>query len=382
VTTSQHALTEAEQTIWDAALHTLQNLNCPTQDDDEEAEVWVNALVTIVLLGSKQRRAWVPQVVHCVAAQQHDTTWLTHRFDEALKRVHSAVDSDKESSDTPRRVALLQKLQLKVLGGDQVSVEASGRDTGSPARTLEKQRTSNRSRQQAHDLWRSPLGQKGRKQISGLSIQRNLVPSRESLSLRLPEEPTFVDTLAVLNAVIREVQQVSLVAIDTEWMDGDSDVGDVLVGTNRLSTFQVSYYVHQTTPTTSNGAVISHVVDLKPALSSTAYLDAARNLISSILDSSETLILGFSIGHDLKILEQFMGRKLQPTTMLDLQLLLGDGTLGLRACVAKYSRIPLSKEEQCSDWGRRPLSESQLRYAGLDAAILIYLLAAHESQIV
>jgi len=73
-----------------------------------------------------------------------------------------------------------------------------------------------------------------------------------------------------------------------------------------------------------------------------------------------------------------LGRKLQPTTILDLQLLLGDGTLGLKACVAKYSQTPLSKEEQCSDWGGRPLSHSQLHYAGLDAAILLYLLAEYK----
>merc|ERR1712157_702466 len=48
---------------------------------------------------------------------------------------------------------------------------------------------------------------------------------------------------------------------------------------------------------------------------------------------------------------------------------------GLKACVARYASMPLSKDCQCSDWGRRPLSKAQLNYAGLDAAVLLVLLA-------
>jgi hypothetical protein len=39
----------------------------------------------------------------------------------------------------------------------------------------------------------------------------------------------------------------------------------------------------------------------------------------------------------------------------------------------------LSKEQQCSDWARRPLSMAQLEYAGLDAAVLLILLAVLEN---
>jgi len=35
----------------------------------------------------------------------------------------------------------------------------------------------------------------------------------------------------------------------------------------------------------------------------------------------------------------------------------------------------LSKNEQCSDWAQRPLTANQLEYAGLDAAVLLVLLA-------
>ena len=72
------------------------------------------------------------------------------------------------------------------------------------------------------------------------------------------------------------------------------------------------------------------------------------------------------------------------TRVLDLQSLMAaemqhekrtSGPPGLKACVSNYSLVPLSKDCQCSDWGLRPLTKEQLDYAGLDAAILLVLLA-------
>jgi ribonuclease D len=64
---------------------------------------------------------------------------------------------------------------------------------------------------------------------------------------------------------------------------------------------------------------------------------------------------------------------------LDIQLLLASekekALPGLQKCVSKFSDMPLSKIEQCSEWGNRPLRSSQLEYAGLDAAILLVLLS-------
>jgi ribonuclease D len=112
------------------------------------------------------------------------------------------------------------------------------------------------------------------------------------------------------------------------------------------------------------------------------YLVHTRNLIADILESTQFNILGFSVGHDIPILEQFVGRPLQPTMLLDLQLILAPGNdpsrlPSLKTCAALYSQVPLCKQQQCSDWGQRPLTLAQQNYAGLDAAVLLYLLAEY-----
>ena len=49
--------------------------------------------------------------------------------------------------------------------------------------------------------------------------------------------------------------------------------------------------------------------------------------------------------------------------------------MSLQACVARHLRERLDKTEQCSDWAARPLSDSQVAYAALDAAVLLRLAA-------
>ena len=106
--------------------------------------------------------------------------------------------------------------------------------------------------------------------------------------------------------------------------------------------------------------------------------------------SEEILILGFSIGNDIPHLERFCcscceGKTpLRHQSILDLQQMqcsLEGGSSsslpGLKACVSRFSTASLSKTEQCSDWSQRPLSAEQLSYAGIDAAVLLALLAEY-----
>jgi ribonuclease D len=52
---------------------------------------------------------------------------------------------------------------------------------------------------------------------------------------------------------------------------------------------------------------------------------------------------------------------------------LGSKELGLAALVQAHFGVRLSKEHQRADWGRRPLSRDQLRYAALDTHFLLPL---------
>jgi ribonuclease D len=111
------------------------------------------------------------------------------------------------------------------------------------------------------------------------------------------------------------------------------------------------------------------------------YQKLAQHVVQWLFESDVT-VLGFSFGHDVPMLEAFVGHSL-PHNFLDLQLLMtadGSSVPGLKACAARFSTMPLSKDEQCSDWARRPLSQSQMYYAGLDAAVLLVLLAEHAKE--
>lgn len=84
-----------------------------------------------------------------------------------------------------------------------------------------------------------------------------------------------------------------------------------------------------------------------------------------------------SAGEDIETLAPWLPHG--PATLFDTQLAAAfaghDLGLGYRALVAEFCGEELDKGETRSDWNRRPLSDSQKRYATLD---VVYLEALHE----
>jgi hypothetical protein len=202
--------------------------------------------------------------------------------------------------------------------------------------------------------------------------------------LQLPNQPVWIDAVEEMGRLRKTLATCTVVAIDTEWYTNPVD------GSTCLATIQVA--IRRTNAGDPNDSqILSWVVDLigtrYEAERRERYVEGCRDLVEELLENY--VVLGFAVGHDLHILAEWVARPFNTNRVLDLQRLWASKAMpGLAACVERYAviesncenecdikRYCLSKDEQCSEWNRRPLTSSQIEYAGLDAAILITLLA-------
>jgi ribonuclease D len=86
--------------------------------------------------------------------------------------------------------------------------------------------------------------------------------------------------------------------------------------------------------------------------------------------------------YDLYVLQRYGGIRIRNLfdTMISAQLL-GCGAVGLAALVRDHFGVELSKDQQRTDWSRRPLREVQIEYAKSDVAYLIELATLLEKQL-
>lgn len=66
------------------------------------------------------------------------------------------------------------------------------------------------------------------------------------------------------------------------------------------------------------------------------------------------------------------------TREVSIRLRRGASAHSLREVCARELGVELDKREQAGDWTRRPLTESQVTYAALDAEVLLRLFAHFE----
>ena len=197
----------------------------------------------------------------------------------------------------------------------------------------------------------------------------------------MPFEPLWVSGDASIRAVHSELRALCRarsaahrplrVGIDTEWMDGEGEGALPLVAVVQLAVEQKAW-----------------VIDALPRADEEE--GDTRSALGGLLrwlldeaDASDVTLLGFAFAGDMAVLRPLIGASPPhcsptqcPRNLIDVQALArlrGEDTPSLKKVCARTIGQRLDKTEQCSDWGRRPLRREQLRYAALDALILIFV---------
>jgi len=372
-------------------------------------------LLEMLRLSDKQRSSWIPQA----------TTRLTEEFGKA-RSVRGIEDAMKHPNrPTQRQLQLLEKILVKLQAENkqQQQQQQQQQQEQQDGTTHLHERSSEDDPVGDQSFESSELWMAARREVTDLRM--SCLENTDSSILCLPDSPVFVDNSDDLRNLSVEVSKARLVAIDTEWytppesISGDEDAKPKAA----LSTLQLSIWDDE------NQILAAYVVDLmckSPVGSNREYDQIAKGLVSNLLDACADvpnpdlpLVLGFAIRHDLPMMWDFLNDADEPRSgntreaspervarrkrsghsrVLDLQSVFATDNAekhhhhhqqqqprtsrskvlnlpGLKACVSRYASVPLSKDCQCSEWGRRPLSKAQLEYAGLDAAILLVLLA-------
>ncbi|HKK22093.1 MAG TPA: ribonuclease D [Pseudohaliea sp.] len=161
-------------------------------------------------------------------------------------------------------------------------------------------------------------------------------------------EFTLVSTQGAFEALLDRYRDAPAVAIDTEFMRRDTFYPQV--------------------------ALLQLCFDDHAWLVDPLALDDPGPLVDLFLKPAVTKVL-HSASEDLEVFDHWLGAL--PAPLFDTQRaagLLDQGFgLGYRGLVEQAFAVTLDKGETRSDWLRRPLSESQCRYAALDVAYLLPL---------
>lgn len=104
--------------------------------------------------------------------------------------------------------------------------------------------------------------------------------------------------------------------------------------------------------------------------------DVLDNCLISILHSSRILKLGYNFQCDVSQLTQSYGELKcfkHYEMLLDIQNMFKEPRGGLSGLAKKVLGAGLNKTRRNSNWEQRPLSQHQLEYAALDAAVLVHI---------
>ncbi|KAM3290734.1 putative protein isoform X2 [Capsicum chacoense] len=187
------------------------------------------------------------------------------------------------------------------------------------------------------------------------SIPKHRYLQLDELSIK---EVVWVDEANGLLDATRHIEECKVVGIDCEWKP-NYEKGS---SPNKVSIMQIA---------SDNKVYILDLIKL--------YEDAPDVLddcLTHILHSPRVLKLGYNFQCDVKQLAQSYGQ-LQCFNhydmLLDIQNVFKEPRGGLSGLAKKILGTGLNKTRRNSNWEQRPLTQLQLEYAALDAAVLIHI---------
>jgi ribonuclease D len=166
-------------------------------------------------------------------------------------------------------------------------------------------------------------------------------------------DPVLVRDADALAALVEALRAEAVAALDTE--------------SNSFHVYRERVCLLQLSTAARDVVVDPFAVDVRP--------------LGEVLASRAEVVLQ-GADYDVRCLKREFGWSM--ANLFDTMVasrLLGRAQLGLAAIVEQRFGVRMSKEFQRSDWGRRPLSREQLRYASLDTRFLLPLHAELSSEL-
>lgn len=171
------------------------------------------------------------------------------------------------------------------------------------------------------------------------------------------EEIVFVDEANGLLEATCNIEDSKVVGIDCEWKP------NYIKGQkNKVSIMQIA---------AGNKVYILDMIKLYNAIP-----DALEDCITRIFQSPSILKLGYNLQSDIHQLVHSYGKMQcfqRYEMLLDIQNIFKEPRGGLSGLAKKILGAGLNKTRRNSNWESRPLSQYQLEYAALDAAVLIHI---------
>ncbi|CAJ1954220.1 unnamed protein product [Cylindrotheca closterium] len=371
----------------------------------------LEAIIAILEQSDGLRKPWLSDMANRLLVMGYD-------YNQVSRLTLTSSDQDEydpmtRSNNNGRTTSLFLKLLTKLQGDDKLEDQKETRHSSNHQKVTKVKGTATTIDSASFKVW-SKLGS----QLQHLSIssleQEAATDGRKHLVL-----PNTISSIALVNdyqgllimwkrllTLANDDEETLILAMDSEWTTADTNHGGSSE-TLRLSTLQLAFC-----DPSDEAPVSVYILDLLVGSDENGEGGSFRSLAQKLVhwmifgssqhsDASSTslsrdhpnmCLLGFAIHYDLRILRDFCDpSKGRPTgannyrsQIIDLQLLLRERRdsqfpskqmRGLKDCTKLFSSWELSKDEQRSDWSERPLSQSQVQYAALDAAILLFLLA-------